>query len=70
MPGGSNITLDGEELKTEAKEEKEKLTTELKEFLAEMTYDKIMEREANKAENLNKQLKYVPFPPRYTIFRG
>ena len=70
MPGGSNITLDGDDLRSEGKEEKEKLTTEVKEFLKEMTYDKIMEREAAKAENLQKQLRYVPMPPKYIIFRG
>jgi len=70
MPGGSNITLDGDDLRTEGKDEKEKLVTEVKEFLKEMTYDKIMERESTKAENLQKQLRYVPMPPKYIIMRG
>lgn len=61
------LQLDGEELKAEAKDEKEKLATELKEFLDEMTYDKVVEREVAKAENLQKQLKYVPINPKYLI---
>lgn len=58
---GQELQLDGEELKNEAKEEKDKLKTELKELLTDLTYDKLVERDAAKAENLNRQLRFIPF---------
>lgn len=58
----SEVRLNGDKLVQEGREDKEKLTTQLKEFLAELTHDKITEREAIIAENLNKQLRYVPMP--------
>jgi hypothetical protein len=50
------------------KEEKETLLTTLKETLADLTYDKIAERDASRAENMVKQLSYVPIPPKYALF--
>jgi len=42
--------------------------TALKETLDNLTYDKIAEREATKAENAVKQLAFIPMPPKYAIF--
>ena len=42
---------------------KEKLV----ELLNEMTYDKLLEIQASRAENLQKQLKYIPIPNGYAI---
>ena len=36
-------------------------------MLETMTYDKLIELQAARAENLNKQLKYVPVPNGYAI---
>jgi len=35
-----------------------------------LTYDKLAELEANRAENNMKLLQHMPFPPRYTLFIG
>ena len=42
----------------------------LKEMLETMTYDKLIEMQATRAENMNKQLKYVPIPNGMSIFMG
>jgi hypothetical protein len=65
---GAELTLNGEDLISSGKEEKEKLLTTLKETLADLTYDKIAERDASRAENMVKQLSYVPIPPKYALF--
>lgn len=57
---GADVTLDGPELLQEGRDDLEKLKTELKEQLAELSLDKLAEREATLAEQLNKQLKYIP----------
>lgn len=57
---GESVTLNGSALITEAKDEQDKLRTELKETLAELTYTKLAESEASKVENSEKVLKKVP----------
>lgn len=59
---GAELTLDGDSLLTEAREDMTKLKDQLKEMLESLTYDKIIEREANKGENLLRQLRLVPMP--------
>jgi len=44
--------------------------TSLKEMLETMTYDKLIELQATRAENMNKQLKFVPIPNGKAIFMG
>ena len=39
-------------------------------MMDELTYDKLIEREAQKAELLNQQLKYLPMPLGKSIFIG
>jgi len=58
----ADLTLNGESLVTQGREDKEKLTTQMKEFLANLTHTKMLENDALAAENLNKQLKYIPMP--------
>lgn len=67
---GAELSLNGDDLVTSGKEDKEKLLTSLKETLDNLTYDKIAERDATKAENMVKQLSYVPIAPKYAIFIG
>ena len=57
----ADLQLNGDELITQGREDKEKLTTQLKEFLENLTYAKMQEQQSTLAELLNKQLKYVPF---------
>ena len=61
----SELTMDYASLATEGKDEKLKLVEELigaEGMLTRLKPDKVMEREALTAENLNKQMKYRAFP--------
>jgi hypothetical protein len=61
----SELTMDYQSLATEAKDEKSKLIEELigtEGRLTRLKPEKVMEREALIAENLNKQLKFRAFP--------
>ena len=61
----SEIIMDYQSLLTEAKDEKTKLIDELtgaEGWLTRMRPDKVMEREALIAENLNKQMKFRAMP--------
>lgn len=57
---GDNITLNGPALLSESKAEQDKLREELKTTLAELTYAKLAEQDANLAENTEKVLEKVP----------
>ena len=61
IPGG-DLTLDGGDLKSAGKEEKDKLKTDLKEMLDSMTYNKLVETKAAEVDNLQKILKSIPIP--------
>ena len=52
--------MDYDTLLSEAKEEKDKLNESLKAYLDEMTREKIMEKRATEAENLQKLLSKNP----------
>ncbi len=67
---GESLQLNGTDLVSQGRDDKEKLITGLKEMLDTMTYDKLMEVQANRAESVNKQLKYVPMPNGLAIFMG
>jgi hypothetical protein len=61
----SELTMDYQSLSTEAKDEKTKLIEELigaEGRLTRLKPEKVMEREALLAENLNKQLKFRAMP--------
>jgi len=55
-----SVTLNGDKLIAEAKEEKEKLREELKTQLAEMTYLKVGEDSAKMMDDASKTQAYVP----------
>ena len=57
---GDNVTLNGSDLLSQAKEEQDKLRTELKEQLEMMTYDKLIETDKNIVDNTNAIQKQVP----------
>lgn len=67
---GAELTLDGDGLLSEAREDMTKLKDQFREMLESLTYDKIMERQANKAENLLRQLRLVPMPNGGAITMG
>jgi len=58
----ADLQLNGESLVSSGKEEKDKLQTQMKEFLAQLTHQKLLEADALAAESLNKQLRFVPMP--------
>ena len=57
---GESVTLNGSALISEGKDEQEKLRTELKETLAELTYAKMVEIDGAMMENTDKVLQKVP----------
>jgi hypothetical protein len=57
---GDNVTLNGSDLLSQAKEEQDKLRTELKEQLESMTYEKLVETDKNIVDNTNTIQKQVP----------
>lgn len=59
IPNG-DVTLNGPQLIQDAKTEMEALRTNLKEMLEETTYQKLMEKEAAMAENLQNTWKGAP----------
>lgn len=72
IPSG-DLELNGEDLISQAREDKDRLLVGeggILTKLQSMTYDKMAEMEATKAENLMKQMKYLPMPPKYIITMG
>ena len=57
---GDNITLNASDLLSQAKEEQNALRDELKEILAEMTYDKLAETDKTMTENQMEIINNVP----------
>mgnify|MGYP001299583970 CR=1 FL=1 len=66
----TDIQLDGDNLVSQAREDKKELVTKLREMLDSLTYDKIIEMNATKAENMQKQLRTVPIPNGRAITMG
>jgi hypothetical protein len=58
----ADLQLNGDALVSQGRDDKDKLITQMKEFLANMTHAKLLENDAIAAENLNKQLRYIPMP--------
>lgn len=56
----AEVTMDGETLLAEAKEEKGALIEELQVWLMDLRSDKLLERKAAEATSLNTVLKFVP----------
>lgn len=66
----AELQLNGDELRTQGRDDAQKLIEQLREFLSDMTYDKIAEREAAKARSISDQLKFVPMPLGKSIIIG
>jgi hypothetical protein len=67
---GADLTLNGGELVTQGREDKESLLTKLTEMLEELTYSKMLEDEAAASENLTRILKGIPVPNGKAIVMG
>ncbi|MBT7564145.1 MAG: hypothetical protein HN621_05615 [Porticoccaceae bacterium] len=61
IPNG-DLQLNGGDLISAGKEEKERLRTELREMFDSLTYDKLIEAQATEATNITTILKTVPIP--------
>ena len=57
---GDNVTLNGSDLLSQAKDEQDKLRQELKDQLETMTYEKLIETDKNIVDNTNAIQKNVP----------
>lgn len=66
----SNVTLNSSELFSHGREEQKELKEKLKEMLESMTYDKLMEIQSGRSEQMQKQLKFIPVPNGKAIFMG
>jgi len=69
IPGG-DLNMNGSDLVSQGREEKEKLKTKLGEMLEELTYSKMLEDEAQAAQSLTDILKKIPTPNGRAIFIG
>lgn len=66
----SDLRLNGGDLTTDGRNQKDKLITQLKEYLEELTHVKILEANAAASESLIKQLKLIPVPNGKSIIVG
>jgi len=66
----ADLQLNGEALISQAREDKDRLQTQMKDFLSQLTHQKLLEADAAAAESLNKQLRYVPMPKGSAITIG
>jgi hypothetical protein len=66
----ADLQLNGESLITQARDDRDKLTTTLKEFLDKLTNQALMEAQVSIAESMQKQLKLIPMPLGKAIIFG
>lgn len=58
----SDLQLNGEQLKNDAREDQTRLRDQMKEWLGKLTNQALMEKQASLAESMMKQLKMIPMP--------
>lgn len=66
----ADLQLNGDELVSQGREDKEKLKDQLREWLANLTNAKLVEQQASLAEDLQALLRYVPMPLGKSIVIG
>jgi hypothetical protein len=69
IPSGE-LQLNGDELMSQGREDMDKLLNGeggLRAILDGLSYSKLAEQEAEKADNIMKQMKMLPVPPEYII---
>lgn len=69
IPGGE-LSMNGADLISQGREEKQQMRDKLKELLAGMTYNKMIEDEAAAVENMRKILSHIPIPAGKAIIIG
>lgn len=69
IPDG-DVQLNGSDLVSQGREDQNKLRDQMKEYLNEMTYNKLIENEAQKSEQLLNVLRRIPVPAGKAITIG
>lgn len=59
---GADVTLNHSEMISNGRADRDALKEKLREMLDSMTYDKLLEVQSNRAEMLQKQLRFIPVP--------
>ncbi len=67
---GNSLQLNGDNLVSQGREDQQKLKDTIGELLESLTYEKMVEGDANKAESLQRILKTVPIPMGKSIIIG
>jgi hypothetical protein len=67
---GNSLQLNGSELVTQGREDQANLKEEMNTLLESLTYEKMLEGDANKAESLQRLLKTIPIPMGKSIVIG
>lgn len=67
---GSDLSMNGSELISQGREDKEKLTQGLSETLEKVTYQKMLEADAAQSESMSQILKRIPIPNGRAIIIG
>tara|TARA_B100001059_G_scaffold235782_1_gene282794 strand:- start:3159 stop:4580 length:1422 start_codon:yes stop_codon:yes gene_type:complete len=67
---GSDLQMNGSDLLSQGREDKEKLITGLGETLDKVTYQKLLEADATQSESMNQILKRIPIPNGRAIIIG
>lgn len=67
---GADLQLNGSDLISQAREDKEKLLTSLKESLDALTYQKLLEADAQQSDSMLTILKRIPIPNGKAIIIG
>lgn len=66
----AEVTLNSSDLISNGRSDRDALKEKLREMLDSMTYDKLMETQSARSEQIQKQLKYIPVPNGKAIFMG
>jgi len=66
----ADLKLNGETLRAQGREDKDRLRDQLKEWLENLTNAKLVEQQASLAENMQKTLKFIPMPAGKAIIIG
>jgi len=66
----SDVTLNSSDMIQNGRADRDALKEKLREMLDSMTYDKLMEVQSARSEQIQKQLKYIPVPNGKAIFYG
>jgi hypothetical protein len=66
----AELTLNGDELVTQGREDQQKLKDQLREWLSKLTNQALLEARTSAAGSLNQQLKFIPFPSGKSITIG